>query len=134
MQKTGDEREQKDLTAVLPDGTSFDFWEKECKYERTLYVACEDPKASDSNDGSEAAPFKTLNRAAAEALPGTKVLIKGGIYRECLTPQRGGSDSEHMISFEAFPGEPVIISASEQISEFSKSSGWKKALLIGWIT
>ena len=31
---------QEDLTAVLPDGTSFDLWERKCKYERTLYVAC----------------------------------------------------------------------------------------------
>ncbi len=116
---------QEDLTAILPDGTSFDFWEKECSYERTLYVSCADPKASDENDGSEGAPFKTLARAAEEAQPGSRVLIRGGIYRECLTPRRGGSDSEHMISFEAYPGEEVILRASEQVTAFSKSSGWK---------
>ena len=87
---------QGDLTAVLPDGTEFDFWEKECAYERTLYVSCDDPAASDDNDGSQRAPFKTLDRAAREAEPGTRVFIRGGIYRECLAPRRGGSDSEHM--------------------------------------
>ncbi|MCR4656674.1 MAG: right-handed parallel beta-helix repeat-containing protein [Lachnospiraceae bacterium] len=116
---------QEDLTAILPDGTGFDFWEKKCIFERTLYVACEDPGASDDNDGSEKAPFRTIDRAAREAGPGTRVFIRQGIYRECLTPRRGGSDSEHMVSFEAFPGEQVIIRASEQVKDFSESSGWK---------
>ena len=44
----------------------------------------DDPKASDDNDGSEGAPFKTINCAAAEARPGTKVLIRGRIYRKCV--------------------------------------------------
>ena len=116
--------DNKDLTAVLPDGTRFEYWEKDCTYERTLYVACEDSNASDENDGSETAPFKTLNRAAKEAGPGTRVLIKGGVYRECLTPSKGGSDSSHMVSYEACPGEKVIIRASEQVTDFEKSSGW----------
>ena len=116
-----------ELSAVLPDGMGFDFWEKECKYERTLYVAGEDPKASDSNDGSIDAPFKTINRAAKEAKPGTKVIIRGGIYRECLTPRFGGSDPEHMISYEAYPGEQFIIRASEQVTEFTNSTGWRVA-------
>ncbi|MCR4586160.1 MAG: right-handed parallel beta-helix repeat-containing protein [Lachnospiraceae bacterium] len=114
-----------DLTAILPDGKCFDFWEKEGAYEQTLYVACDDPKASDDNDGSIGMPFKTLAAAAAKARPGTQVLIRGGIYRECLTPRMGGTDSEHMISYEAYPGERVIIRASEQVSDFSKSFGWK---------
>ena len=118
-------RKQDDLTAILPDGNSFDFWEKECTYDRTLYVACDDPKASDENDGSIDAPFKTLDRAAKEAVPGTKVIIRGGIYRECLSPRKGGSDEEHMISYEAYPGEEVIIRASEQVKDFIESSGWK---------
>ncbi len=108
-----------DLTAVLPDGKEFEFWEKECTYDRTLYVSCEDPKASDDNDGSKEAPFKTLNRAAEDAGPGTRVIIGKGIYRECLTPRAGGIDSEHMISYEAAPGEEVIIRASEQGKPYS---------------
>ena len=37
----------KDLTAVLPDGTAFEFWERENEYDRILYVSCDDPAASD---------------------------------------------------------------------------------------
>ncbi len=117
-------KKQNQLTDVLPDGTVFDFWEKECVFDRTLYVSCEDPDSSDENDGTEAAPFKTINGAAKSAGPGTKILIRGGIYRECVIPCTGGSDSEHMISFEAYPGEKVIIRASEKVIDFSESTGW----------
>ena len=120
-------RGQDNLTAVLPDGTCFPFWEKECVFDRTLYVSCDDPNSSDDNDGSVRAPFKTINRAAGEARPGTRIVIREGIYRECVVPRAGGSDSEHMISYEAYPGEKVIIRASEQVSDFSESRGWSLA-------
>ena len=32
-----------DLTARLPNGEFFEFWEKEQTYERELHVACENP-------------------------------------------------------------------------------------------
>ena len=116
---------KKDLSAFLPDGSLFEFWECDAEYDRELYVACDDPAASDDNDGSKNSPYKTIRRAAMEAVPGTKVVIRGGIYRECITPVRGGSDPDHMISFEAYPGEEVIIRASEKVTEFKVSRGWK---------
>ena len=75
-----------DLTAILPDGRSFGFWEEEVIYDRVLHVDCQSPAASDENDGSAVAPFRTINRAAREAVPGTKVLIHAGVYRECVRP------------------------------------------------
>ena len=80
----------KDLSAVLPDGSRFDFWEKEQVWERELFVSATDPAASDSNDGSESAPFCTISRAAVEAVPGTRVRIHAGLYREQVAPARGG--------------------------------------------
>ncbi len=38
-----------------------------------------------------------------------------------------GSDPEHMISYEAYPEEQVIIRASEQVTEFTNSTGWRVA-------
>ncbi len=114
-----------ELTDILPDGTRFDHWEKDCRYDRTLYVSISDPDASDENDGSLEAPFRTLKKAASATRPGTKVVIRGGIYRECLTPACGGTDSDHMISYEAYPGEKVIIRASEEVRDFVKSTGWR---------
>ena len=116
---------REDLTAILPDGRSFAFWEEEGIYDRTLYVDCGNPAASDENDGSEEAPFRTINRAAQAAVPGTRIRIRGGVYRECVRPACGGTDPAHMISYEAYENEKVIIRASEQVTEFAVSTGWK---------
>ena len=113
-----------DPSAILPDGSSYEFWEKEQVPVRELYVSNTDPKASDSNDGSENAPFLTIGRAAALATPGTRIRIHAGKYRECVHPAAGGTDPEHMISYEAFGDGDVIISASEEVKEFIPSEGW----------
>ena len=115
----------KDLTAILPNGESFHFWEQDCPYSRTLYVDGRSPAASDENDGSEARPFKTIQRAADLAEPGTRVLIHGGVYRECVSPARGGDGPDSMIAYEAFGDGPVVIRASEEIHDFSPSTGWR---------
>ena len=116
---------KQDLSAILPDGNEYEFWEEDCTYTRTLYVDGSNPASSDDNDGSEGAPFRTVNRAAAAAQPGTKVLIRGGIYRECVRPAQGGTDPAHMICYEAYPGEAVYIRASDEVTQFEKSTGWK---------
>lgn len=114
-----------DLTARLPDGRSFDFWEQPCQYDRVLYVDAGAPNASDGNDGGERAPFKTINRAAQLAEPGTLVRIHAGVYRECVRPARGGTDEKHMIAYEAYGDGDVIIRASEPVADFTPSTGWR---------
>ena len=99
----------KDYSAILPDGSSFHFWEKEPVWQRELYVSPDETIASDENDGSAAAPFRTIGRAAAEAVPGTRIRIHAGLYRECVRPARGGEDPEHMISYEAYGDGDVVI-------------------------
>ena len=121
---------QRDLSAILPDGSTFDFWEKDPVWTKELHVNCQASGASDDNDGSEAAPFQTIGRAAALAEPGTRVRIHAGTYRECVHPARGGTDPEHMISYEAFGDGPVIISASNPVTDFRPSEGWM--LTRGW--
>jgi len=117
-------------SSLLPDGSSYGFWETEPVWERELFVNGSDPAASDDNDGSEAHPFRTISRAAAEATPGTRVRIHAGLYRECVKPARGGTDPEHMISYEAFGDGDVVISASEEVRDFIPSEGWM--LNRGW--
>ena len=115
---------KQDLSALLPDGRCFDFWEKGTVWTREFHVSASDPAASDDNDGSAAHPFRTINRAAKEAEPGTRVLIHAGLYRECVKPARGGTDPEHMISYEAFGDGDVVVSASEEVKDFRPSEGW----------
>ena len=122
--------DQTALSAILPDGSSFDFWEKQALWTRDLHVSCSAPNASDDNDGSTAAPFRTIGRAAALAEPGTRVFIHAGLYRECVHPARGGTDPERLISYEAFGDGDVVIRASEQVTDFVPSEGWM--LVRGW--
>ena len=114
----------RDHSALLPDGRIFDFWEKETAWTQEFHVSINDPSASDENDGSAATPFRTIGRAAAAAVPGTRVLIHAGVYRECVSPAMGGTDPEHMISYETFGDGDVIIRASETVTDFIPSEGW----------
>lgn len=113
-----------DRSAILPDGSGFDFWERECVYDRELIVDGASAKADDDNDGTADRPFKTIGRAAQLATPGTRVRIRAGLYRECVSPARSGNGPECMISYEAFGDGPVVIRASEPIRDFTPSTGW----------
>ena len=115
----------KNLNAILPDGTSFAFWEKDCTWQHTLYVDCSHPAACDAGQGTEDAPFKTIGAAAKVATPGTRILIKAGLYRECVQPAMGGTSPEEMISYEAYGDDEVIIRASEAVTDFAPSTGWQ---------
>jgi len=115
----------KDLSAQLPNGEFFPFWDDTTEYTKTLYVDQKHPSASDSNPGTADAPFKTINAAAKIAEPRTKVLIKGGEYRETVRPARGGTGADAMIAYEAVKGEDVQIKASVEIKEFKKMTSWR---------
>ena len=46
--------------------------------------------ASDDNPGTKERPFKTINKAAQVLMPGERVLIGEGVYKEFVRPLRGG--------------------------------------------
>lgn len=110
---------------LLPLGNSFEFWEEDCEYTNTLYV---DASAKEKGDGSARKPYKTIQEAADAAAPATRVVIRGGVYRECVHPRRGGTDARHMISYEAAAGEKPVIKASEIVTDFTESRGWQKTM------
>ncbi len=110
---------------LLPNGKAFDFWEKDILYTKELFVDCKHPKASDDNDGSKEAPFRTIQAAANVATPGTHVWIAPGEYRECVRPKCGGDGPEGMICYEAITKGTVLVKASEEISVFEPSVGWR---------
>ncbi|GHU15494.1 hypothetical protein FACS1894163_02390 [Spirochaetia bacterium] len=91
----------KDPSSLLPTGEYFPFWEDETDYKTILYVDGKNPAADDKNPGTADKPFKTINAAAQLASPGTKVLIKGGEYRETVKPAKGGTGEKQMIMYEA---------------------------------
>ena len=109
--------------AFLPDGSEFKTWEAPLEFSRTYYVDQSDLKASDGNPGTKELPFKTISRAAELLQPGERVVVGTGVYREWVRPARGGTDPEHMISYEAAPGAKVVIKGSRapesQVGEIS---------------
>ncbi|MBC7288632.1 MAG: hypothetical protein H5T86_11460, partial [Armatimonadetes bacterium] len=82
----------------------------------TYYVDQAHPSASDTNPGTETAPWKTIARAgkAGELRPGDIVVIKSGVYREWVDIKVSGEPGKP-ITFQAAPGARVVIKGSELV-------------------
>jgi hypothetical protein len=106
----------------LPDGSEFVSWEQPLTFSKTYYVDNQSPRAGDNGPGTKSHPFRTINKAAQVLMPGERVVIASGIYRECVRPARGGSSPAQMISYEAAPGAKVFIRGSEVLRD-----GWQQA-------
>ncbi len=89
------------------------------KNKSNVYYVAQTENASDLNDGSADAPFKTLAKAASEAEAGDTVIIKEGVYRETLSPQNSGTAS-NPITFRAADGDKVVISANKELIGFTR--------------
>lgn len=77
----------------------------------TYYVAT---NGSDSNPGTQAAPFKTIVKASKTMSGGDTVYIRAGVYNEGLTHGYGGfvfkngTSKSNMTRFLAYPGEEAL--------------------------
>src|SRR5690606_10233997 len=65
------------------------------------------------NDGSQQAPWKTLQHAADVVKAGETVFVRGGTYRENITIRSSGSETFGYITFQAYPGETPVISGED---------------------
>jgi len=72
----------------------------------------------DSNAGTPAAPLRTIQRAAEMAQPGDVVTVHAGVYRERISPPRGGKSDARRITYQAAPGEKVEIKGSEAVKNW----------------
>ena len=95
------------FTAVLAQATEF-------------HVAT---KGDDRNSGTKVSPFRTVQRAANAAQPGDVITVHEGVYRERVNPPRGGTSETKRISYQAAPGEQVVITGSEPVKSWEKVSG-----------
>ena len=84
---------------------------------KTYYVA---RYGDDANDGlSIEKPFLTIQKAARVMKPGSKCLIRGGTYRETVTPVYTGVAGAEL-TFEPYNNETVVISGAEVLSGWTK--------------
>ncbi len=94
---------------------------------RTFYVAL---NGSDSNPGTDEAPFRTIQHAANLAQPGDVITVHEGIYRERISPPRGGTSDTNRIVYQAAPGEKPVITGSEPVKNWVKvqDNVWKATI------
>ncbi|WP_369147899.1 RICIN domain-containing protein [Streptomyces sp. R44] len=85
----------------------------------TYYVS---PTGRDSNPGSSSSPFKTIQRCADVAVGGDTCLIRGGTYRETVTPPRSGT-STAPITFASAPGATVTVDGTDTVTGWALASG-----------
>ena len=85
---------------------------------------------SDQNPGTEASPLITIQAAANLAQPGDVITVHEGVYRERITPPRGGTSDDRRIVYQAAEGARVEIKGSEIIKGWQKFSGtvWKATI------
>ena len=98
---------------------------------REFVVNQKDAKASDTNEATPGKPLKTISAAATKVQAGDKVVIHAGQYRETVIISASGT-TDAPITFEAAPGETVVIKGSEIIKHWTRDTGeiWKAALPI----
>ena len=91
---------------------------------REIHVAV---KGCDKADGTLTNPLRTISEAAKQAMPGDRVIVHEGEYREWVKPKEGGTSEINRITYQAALGEKVIIKGSEQIKTWENVEGnvWK---------
>ena len=75
----------------------------------SFYVAT---TGKDSNPGTQAAPWLTIQHAADTARAGSTIYVRGGIYEELVSIKASGDVSDGFITFRSYPGETAILDAS----------------------
>jgi hypothetical protein len=74
--------------------------------EVAYYVAQD---GDDANPGTESEPWRSIQHAAGQAVPGSTVFVRGGTYRERVDVLVSGSARQGPIVFRNYPGERPIL-------------------------
>jgi hypothetical protein len=80
----------------------------------SFYVA---KTGNDSNPGTQAAPWRTMQHAADTVRAGATVNVRGGIYEERVTLKASGNATDGYITFRSYPGETAILDAEHLVPE-----------------
>jgi hypothetical protein len=82
---------------------------------------------NNNNPGTAEKPFLSIQAAANVAQPGDVITVHAGVYRDRITPPRGGTSDDKRIVYRAAEGEKVEIKGSEIIKNWQrfKDDVWK---------
>ena len=82
------------------------------------------PSGFDGASGALNQPFQTIQKAASVMVAGDTAYIRGGVYRETVTPANSGAESAP-VTFMPYNGEPVTVSGADVIpaNSWTLSSG-----------
>jgi hypothetical protein len=75
----------------------------------SFYVAT---TGNDSNAGTQAAPWRTVQHAADTARAGSTVNVRGGVYEELVNINVSGNATDGFITFRSYAGETAILDAA----------------------
>ena len=75
----------------------------------SFYVAT---TGNDSNKGTQAAPWRTIQHAADTARAGSNVNVRSGIYEELVSINASGNATDGFITFRSYPGETAVLEAA----------------------
>jgi hypothetical protein len=75
----------------------------------SFYVAT---TGNNSNPGTQAAPWRTIQHAADTARAGSTVNVRGGIYEELVSINASGNATDGFITFRSYPGETAVLEAA----------------------
>ena len=66
---------------------------------------------NDSNPGTQAAPWRTIQHAEDTARAGSTVNVRGGIYEELVSINTSGNATDGFITFRSYRGETAVLEA-----------------------
>lgn len=78
-----------------------------------------DPASSAANpDGTAASAYKTIAAAAAKAVAGDSIVLKGGIYRGAVNQLPSGNAGSP-VTLKSAPGERAVLSGASVVTEWT---------------
>ncbi|MBI5473612.1 MAG: right-handed parallel beta-helix repeat-containing protein [Ignavibacteriae bacterium] len=78
-------------------------------FSQPFYVAL---NGDDTNPGTEALPWRTIQKGASSAIPGSSVFVKAGVYNEKVIINVSGSESAGHVTFRPFGNDTVVVDGS----------------------
>ena len=90
-----------------------------------IYV---DASVIQTGNGTKENPFKTIQEAAAKALPGDEVIVAPGLYREAVNPIHAGTADKRITYRSAIKGQ-AHITGSEAVKDWENVEGTVRDIL-----